>query len=547
MKRIPPVALALLAAARLALAQQYDHGNPTNDEQLVLEIINRARANPDAEGARLSTVSFPLNQPIPGGNIREGMTLSSPSLVGPRPPLAFNPQLIAAARAHSTDMWTRNFFSHDTEVTSMSPAPPLMAGDTFDLRISRFGYSGNRLAENIATGSAHSAANLEDLLMIDREPSPYPERGHRRNLLDIADPVRNPYREIGLGFFDFGSNKSGILRDVITQDFGRRNSVGPFIVGVVYDDLSPTPFYTPGEGRAGVTVTQTGSQSGQFAVTSASGGYAIPTGTAGTITVSATGGPLGSTVLTRNVTLTGENVKVDFAIGVTVTIAATDPNASEAGLATGTFTVTRAGGTAGDLTVNYTVSGNASSGADYAALPGSVVIPDGQASATITLTPLQDTLVEGPETVVVTLAGGSGYAVMAPSSDTVTIADDDVASPGDADGDGLTDTQEASLGTNPNDPDSDNDGMSDGAEVQWSYNPLSADQNLNGVTDGLDDWNGDGTNNQTEAALGQNPGTAPPPPPPREEEDRCGATGGEALLLVALRRRRRTSHTGSTD
>lgn len=41
----------------------------------------------------------------------------------------------------------------------------------------------------------------------------------------------------------------------------------------------------------------------------------------------------------------------------------------------------------------------------------------------------------------------------------------------DSDGDGLSDEEEESLGTNPNDPDTDDDGIPDGAEVFWPGNP----------------------------------------------------------------------------
>ncbi len=47
-----------------------------------------------------------------------------------------------------------------------------------------------------------------------------------------------------------------------------------------------------------------------------------------------------------------------------VIITATDANAAEAGLDTGTLTVTRTGGTTGALTVNYSVSGTATAGRD---------------------------------------------------------------------------------------------------------------------------------------------------------------------------------------
>src|SRR5262245_554004 len=58
----------------------------------------------------------------------------------------------------------------------------------------------------------------------------------------------------------------------------------------------------------------------------------------------------------------------------TVTVVATDAAAAEAGVDPGVLTVSRTGATTTALTVNYTVGGTASSGSDYQALAGSVVI-----------------------------------------------------------------------------------------------------------------------------------------------------------------------------
>ena len=80
----------------------------------------------------------------------------------------------------------------------------------------------------------------------------------------------------------------------------------------------------------------------------------------------------------------------------------------------------------GDLTVNYTVSGTAVAGDYVETLSGSVTVLDGQTSATIDITPVDDAEVEAAETVIVTLASGSGYTVGVADSDTVTIASDDV-------------------------------------------------------------------------------------------------------------------------
>ena len=111
----------------------------------------------------------------------------------------------------------------------------------------------------------------------------------------------------------------------------------------------------------------------------------------------------------------------DVAALPSVSVAATDATAAEAPLGTGTFTVTRTGATTAALTVAYTVAGTATAGSDYTALTGSVSIPAGAASAPITVTPLNDTAVEGPETVILTLATNAAYTVGTPNSATVTI------------------------------------------------------------------------------------------------------------------------------
>jgi hypothetical protein len=113
----------------------------------------------------------------------------------------------------------------------------------------------------------------------------------------------------------------------------------------------------------------------------------------------------------------------------TVTITASDPNASESG-DTGAFTVTRTGSTASSLTVRRQRSGSAVSPDDYTPLPSPFVIPAGQASVVITVTPVNDTAVEGNETLVVTLLADAAYTLGSPSSATVTIADNDSAGAG---------------------------------------------------------------------------------------------------------------------
>lgn len=78
------------------------------------------------------------------------------------------------------------------------------------------------------------------------------------------------------------------------------------------------------------------------------------------------------------------------------------------------------------VTISYTVSGTATQGSDYAPLTGTVIIPDGEDSAEITITPLDDTTPENNETVTITISAGLGYAVSGTTNTaSVTLADDE--------------------------------------------------------------------------------------------------------------------------
>jgi len=112
----------------------------------------------------------------------------------------------------------------------------------------------------------------------------------------------------------------------------------------------------------------------------------------------------------------------------TVTISASTPNAAEPSTP-GAFTFTRTGPTTSDLAVSRPRTGTAISGTDFVAMPNPVVIPAGQSSVTVAVTPIDDTLVEGDETVILTLSSTPTYNVGAASSATVTIADDDGVPP----------------------------------------------------------------------------------------------------------------------
>jgi len=109
-----------------------------------------------------------------------------------------------------------------------------------------------------------------------------------------------------------------------------------------------------------------------------------------------------------------------------VTVSATIATAKEAGLVNGQFTISRTGDTSAPMTVAYTVGGTATPGADYVPLDISTTIPAGSASVAIPVVPIDDTLVEPNESVILTLVGSADYAIGSPPSAIVTIVSDDL-------------------------------------------------------------------------------------------------------------------------
>ena len=105
-----------------------------------------------------------------------------------------------------------------------------------------------------------------------------------------------------------------------------------------------------------------------------------------------------------------------------VTIAASDPDASEPGSEPGRFTIARTGPTTDPVTVNLVIGGDATRGEDYTDIDDSVVIAANDRSVDVTITPVEDDLAEGTESVVLTLGPGD-YLVGGADSATVEIED----------------------------------------------------------------------------------------------------------------------------
>jgi serralysin len=272
---------------------------PTAQDQYMLELLNRARLDPQAEANRL----------LPGGNLNEGITTGPMITATAKQALAFNLNLFNAAQAHSQWQLANNIFSH----TGAS-------GTSSSTRITNAGYpSGSATGENIAwQGTTPGAADLttfvrqeQDSLFVD---AGIDNRGHRTNML-------NPnYREIGISaiagpFTAGGTTYNSVMT---TQDFGTDSTnSNAFLTGVVYTDgVTNDDFYTVGEGLGNITITAVGNGQTFTGSSMTAGGYSLRLA-AGTYNVTFGGDfnndGIADTSTTRSVTIGTQNVKVDFA------------------------------------------------------------------------------------------------------------------------------------------------------------------------------------------------------------------------------------------
>lgn len=142
-----------------------------------------------------------------------------------------------------------------------------------------------------------------------------------------------------------------------------------------------------------------------------------------TLTVTLTAVTSGSAGISANdnatITVTSEDVG-------TATIVH-DNASEEAGLVDGTLVVSLDNSAVVPITFGYTVTGTATSGTDYTALPGSVTFPVGSTEQVITVDVLDDAAYEDNETVIVTLSSitsGPG-AIGSPDNASHIITSDD--------------------------------------------------------------------------------------------------------------------------
>jgi hypothetical protein len=297
---------------RQLLSSAADLFAPTDAEQAMLEMVNRARANPAAEGQRL--VALAQTDPVlraatSGEDLNQFLRVISS--FSPEPPLALDTRLIEAARDHDAAMLAVNTQFH-APLNYLTNAQTAHAYDGqayypsgnswWSTGENIFAYSHNVTGSNVTDYVNY----FEDAFLLDWGN---PDFGHLMNLLAPGPSqwnpsmVHYPYSEIGIGLLTGvtptvppGANNSiavnqglNVGPDLVTQEFGWHSGTA-FLTGTFYVDSANTGFYAPGEGLGGVTIRAVG-RGGQGVFTAqtwSSGGYSLQL-PAGTYDVTASG------------------------------------------------------------------------------------------------------------------------------------------------------------------------------------------------------------------------------------------------------------------
>ncbi len=383
----------------------YDHGDPTVYEQLMLELINRARANPGAEASRLG---INLNAGLPTGTISNT----------PKPPLAFEEALIAAARAHTQWMLDTDTFSH----TGTN-------GSNSSQRLTAAGYplTGSwGTGENIAWRGTTGTVNIETFTR-GLHDDLFKSSDHRVNIMDAR------FDQVGLGvaqglFLDKGTNWKALMG---TQNYafsaGSPTPEGPFVLGVAYKDDNGNNFYDPGEGLGGVTVNLLPGDT--TTTTSTSGGYAIPLGTtSGALVLTFSGGGVPQATQVTGLAVPGINVKVDLVLSSQTRVIGLSGDlnfgsVAAGGSATRTLTIANTGNSP------LVVTGITHTSAVFSGNFSGTVPSAGTRTATITFSPTAIQAYSGTLTVASNATGGTSTKAESGTGATAPVASTPVITP----------------------------------------------------------------------------------------------------------------------
>lgn len=260
-----------------------DGQHPNGNEQQMMWLMNRARANPAQEGYWLATTTesdiafarsyFGVDTTVLRNEFNSYST---------KPPAAFDVRMYNGSKVHSDDLIARDAQDHNNQFARIESAGFYCWGG----RANVFSYADSSL-------NAHGAFN------IDWGGSDYgmqSGRGHRKAIMSLD----GDYTNVGIAMVQAPSGKN--VGPLVTSaaycnaNTSKANHFNRFIVGTVWRDNNGNGRYDPGEGYGNITVTP--NQGKYYAVTGVAGGYAIPIEAAGAYRLIFTGAVSGQVTVT---------------------------------------------------------------------------------------------------------------------------------------------------------------------------------------------------------------------------------------------------------
>ena len=221
---------------------------PTPEEQYFVELLNRSRANPEAEASRFGIA---LNEGPPS------VVISAT----PKPPLALKTEVLNAANHHLC--WVNSGHGTFGHSATGEIGKHCFTGAEFWDRLAYVNQAFGSAAENLVmsrkTNVEAAIQEMHQQLFVD---APIVGRLHRVNILNDL------LTDVGVAF-----GEGGPYGKVAVQLFIQDPASGAKLTGVVIDDKDGDQFYTIGEGLGGVDIEII--DSNVKGKTWASGGYSL--------------------------------------------------------------------------------------------------------------------------------------------------------------------------------------------------------------------------------------------------------------------------------
>ena len=299
-----------------------DGRHPNDKEQQLVWLMNRARSNPAVEGVWLASIYdryYPFIDDcsrvaddiglcyIAGALDVWGVDLNllQDDFAGydAKPPAAFDVRLYRAARNHSEYLISIDDQSH--------------AGQFDRIDDQNFFYSrarGNVYSYALKADYGHAAFNVDWGPDGGNGSGMQSPPGHRLAIMSIDGKYTNVgYAVLSQPDLSLQVGPLVITGNYCQADTLNANHYNRFLVGTVWSDKDGDDYYDPGEGIGGVTVKP--DQGLYFAVTSNSGGYAVPITGSGIYEVTFSGSALSEDVV-RSVRVVSESVLLDLVTDV---------------------------------------------------------------------------------------------------------------------------------------------------------------------------------------------------------------------------------------